>query len=163
MKHRTLDARLIPAELDHLETLMSWFPDLASAQRWGGPHIRFPFEPQRFIEDVQWGRWDSSSLVLSNNQLLAFGQVVERLERHHLGRLAVNPGYRSQGLGQCLVDQLLLDAQRKQPRAAASLLVYRDNLPAYHCYLKLGFVEAPHPIESYALPGVAFMVKNLSV
>jgi hypothetical protein len=70
---------LAPAGDDDFEKLMTWFPDAASVDLWGGPNFRYPFTD-------------------ASGQLAAFGQSYERTGRGHLARLISNPKMRRQGV-----------------------------------------------------------------
>ena len=151
---------LIEAREQDVITLMTWFSDRDSAQRWGGPNLRFPFNEGDFRQDIRWGEIDTYSLI-EDQQMLAFGQVYTRNGRHHLGRLVVAPEARGRSLGRRLIEEILGQAQQHDHRAEASLFVYRDNLPAWHCYTQLGFRAAPFPTDMPPLENGVFMIKPL--
>jgi len=159
--HRGQVYTLEKAKPKHIVALMNWFSNLDEAQRWGGPRLRFPFERKAFENDIAWRTLPSYVILDAHSQMQAFGQVFERKQRHHMGRLVVHNDARGQALGQLLIEALLTKAQSKDPRSESSLLVYRDNLPAWHCYTKLGYTEAEYPKDVPYLEDVAFMVRDL--
>jgi ribosomal protein S18 acetylase RimI-like enzyme len=122
------------AEIDEL---MAWFPDADAVYTWGGPKFRFPFTARSFREDCHIDTMESYSLRNESGKLAAFGQSYEREGRGHLARLVASPYLRRQGAG--------------------SRFVFRDNVPAFECYLSLGFVvqdypdNAPMPDKCYFL------------
>ena len=140
-----------------LEELMTWFPDADSVNIWGGPVFRYPFTRQTFREDCHLDVMNSFGLRNARGELAAFGQSYERDGRGHLARLVSNPGLRRQGAGRQLVEMIITSLEESHDYEEYSLFVYRDNLPAYQCYLSLGFIiqdypeDAPMPDKCYFL------------
>ena len=140
-----------------IHEIMTWLPDAASVNIWGGPNFRFPFTPETFREDCRLDVMDSFSLRNIKGELAAFGQAYERDGRGHLARLISNPGLRRRGAGRRLIELIIASLEEKYDYEEYSLFVYRDNVPAYQCYLSLGFVVrkypegAPMPDECYFL------------
>lgn len=159
--------QLIPAQAIHLIPLMSWFKDETSLRQWGGPHMRFPIRSRRFKKDIRWPELASFLMIpqTANEQdhfhYTGFGQVYQRLNRHHLGRLVIHPEHRGQGLGKTLIELLLEQAQREMPLSQSSLFVYRHNTGAVKCYSDMGFIEADYPAEAPKIENVAFMVMDI--
>ena len=113
--------------------------------------MTFPMADEDFLTQLTAGHFNSSCLLNVEHQLVAFGQYYERLEHHHLGRLAVNPAFRGQGLAKILIAKLLEKAHLEKPAKGASLFVFRDNKVAYKCYQSLGFIETEYP--EHPFPG----------
>ena len=90
--------------------------------------MTYPMSDEDFITHLTATHFNSYCLLNDKQQLLAFGQYYSRLEHHHLGRLAVNPKYRGQGLAKILITKILEQAFMSQPAIGASLFVFRDNL-----------------------------------
>lgn len=137
--------QLITASSEHMRHIKSWFGSFDEIYAWGGPRMVYPISEPAFLSLLQAPELSSYVLLDNNAQVLAFGQHYLRLQRHHLGRLVVNPIHRGKGLGQVLVKQLLDIAIGLHTSESASLFVFKDNLAAYHCYQKLGFVETDYP------------------
>ena len=150
---------LVDAELDEV---MTWFPDAESVNIWGGPHFRFPFTGETFREDCRLDLMLSRVLRNAQGQLAAFGQAYERDGRGHLARLVSNPNLRRQGAGRKLIEMIIALLEDTQAYDEYSLFVYRDNAPAYQCYLSLGFVvqdypdDAPMPEKCYFLTRASY-------
>ena len=138
-----------------MDEIMGWLPDKHSVDIWGGPHFRYPFTRETFLEDCRWGQMASFALRDPKNGLAAFGQVYERLGRINLARLIAHPERRGQGIGKRLVILLMEQGARMLPLDEFSLYVYRDNLPAYRCYTSLGFEIHDYP-EKDPLAGVCY-------
>jgi ribosomal protein S18 acetylase RimI-like enzyme len=128
-----------------IDELMTWFPDKTSVDIWGGPKFRFPFDRASFHEDCCWKVFSSYCLRDANNHLAAFGQLGARFGRAHLARLVANPTLRGQGVGRRLIEKLIATARVQQNYKEIALFVYRDNKPAYQCYLALGFEVQKFP------------------
>ncbi|WP_226643575.1 GNAT family N-acetyltransferase [Microbulbifer variabilis] len=149
---------LKPIEEWQFPTLMSWLPDKEQCQQWGGPNFRFPFELEAFLEDCRWPELPSYALQDSSDDLLAFGQYYQNLDRCHLSRLIVAPNHRGAGLGRALITQLAQIGAGALDTTECSLFVLRTNLAARRLYQKLGFVEAIYPEQREWLELCDFMV-----
>ena len=62
---------------------------------------------------------------------------------------------RSQGIGRKLLEELIGVARTKPDIDEMALFVYKDNEPAYRCYLALGFEVEDYPAGA-ALRGECF-------
>jgi ribosomal protein S18 acetylase RimI-like enzyme len=154
-----VDYQLTLATQSQLLELKSWFTTQHQIFTWGGPNLSYPMKDDTFIELMRASHLSSYSVINSENVLVAFGQFYLRLERHHLGRLAVNPNYRNKGLAKLLITKLLEQATKfSQPREA-SLFVFRDNIAALKCYHSMGFREESYPDTMPAnMQNCAYMV-----
>jgi ribosomal protein S18 acetylase RimI-like enzyme len=79
-----------------------------------------------------------------SGELLGFGQLCDRFERHHLARLVIRPQHRGNGLAKVLIFELIIQALAQQ-RRDISLYVHRHNKVAVQCYSRLGFTAGPPP------------------
>lgn len=129
---------------EHVERMMTWFPDRRSCEIWGGPKFRFPFTRASFFEDTHVGELPSYAL-LEREELVGFGQYYRRVGRYHVGRLVISPAHRSHGFGAWLIGGLIERARRDFVASECSLFVLADNAPAIRLYEKLGFVRAAYP------------------
>ncbi|WP_340678662.1 GNAT family N-acetyltransferase [Paraglaciecola sp.] len=142
--------QLVVASELHLLKVKTWFSSTAEIYTWGGPSMVYPMADDTFLTLMCAAHLNSYSLIDSAQQVLAFGQFYVRLGRHHLGRLAVNPQCRGQGIAKPLIRQLLAQAPKQQNAQGASLFVFIDNHVALQCYQSLGFKLARYP---EAMPG----------
>jgi len=138
--------RLEPTTLEHIDELMKWFSSKDDVMIWGGPGIRFPLEKASFCEDIKYSTLLSYSLV-DNEKLLGFGQIYSRLNRCHLGRLIINPTYRSQGLGRKLIQDLCKEGTAQLKLTTYSLFVLEHNKVAKSLYQSMGFSQSQYPKE----------------
>ena len=140
-----------------IDEVMTWFSDAESVDTWGGPSFRYPFTPVTFREDCRLDIMDSYSLRDKESRLAAFGQSYEREGRGHLARLVSNPDTRRRGAGRQLIRMIIASLEERRDYDEYSLFVYRQNEPAYQCYVSLGFVvqeypdDAPMPEKCYFL------------
>lgn len=139
------NARLVRATSQHILMIKNWFNSFEEIHTWGGPQMTYPMSEKTFVTLLTQPHLNSYVLVDDADKLLAFGQYYMRLDRWHLGRLAVNPKCRGQGLSKVLVTELLKTASKQQAAIEASLFVFTDNLAAYGCYQSLGFFETDYP------------------
>lgn len=140
----TLD---VPGEAD-IDELMGWFPDAAAVKRWSGPRFRYPYTPETFRTDCRIGKIESFCLKSPAGVMAGFGQAYDRYDRAHLARLISHPKMRRQGIGERLIHMITRAVQLRSGYEQSSLFVYRDNEPAYRCYLKMGFVVQDYPDDA---------------
>ena len=152
---------LIKAEKQHLKIISNWFCDEKSLFSWAGPNFRYPFTEQSFLQDTQLDKLSSHVLVDRQSIILAFGQYYNRLNCCHLGRLVVNPDFRAQGIGQQLINALVLTGTKALGLSRASLFVLEDNHPAVAAYKKYGFEVADYP-EKIPIANCLYMRKEIS-
>jgi ribosomal protein S18 acetylase RimI-like enzyme len=139
---------LKPATGEDIDVVMTWFPDAESIRIWGGPEFRYPFTGVTFREDCRLDLMDSYCLFNPEGDIAAFGQSYERCGRGHLARLVSNPDYRGIGAGKRLIAMIVAELATKRDYDEYSLFVYRDNIPAYRCYLSMGFVVRDYPADA---------------
>jgi ribosomal protein S18 acetylase RimI-like enzyme len=154
---RGKDWTLAATSAADLDQIMSWFPDAASVNIWGGPKFRFPFTVETFREDCRLDAMESFSLRNAEGRLAAFGQAYEREGRGHLARLVSNPAMRRQGVGRQLIGRIITSLEETRDYEEYSLFVYRHNIPAYQCYLSLGFVVRDYP-EGAPMPDKCYFL-----
>ena len=142
------------------DEVMSWFPDAESVDRWGGPGFRYPFTRQSFLEDCRVDVMESYTLRNPDGLQAAFGQTYERTGRGHLARLIVNPLLRRQGAGKRLIEMIITSLEERYDYDEYSLFVYRHNIPAYHCYLSLGFAVSDYPEDALMADKCFFLTRG---
>lgn len=150
--------KLTPFDDTHLPELMSWFPDEDSCRTWGGPEFRFPFTEATFREDANLTSLATWALIADNGKLAGFGQFYLRVGRCHLGRLAIAPDSRGQGLGATLVRELCRRGSAALGVRIYSLFVVPGNERALRLYRRLGFLPVPYPEPNPAFDSYLYMV-----
>jgi len=148
-----------PGDVD-IDDLMGWFPDARSVDIWGGPRFRYPFTRESFSTDSRLGKMLSYCLRDPEGRLVGFGQVYDRHDRGHLARLITHPNMRRQGIGRRLIKMLCKAAQQSRGYNEYSLFVYRDNEPAYRCYLAMGFVLRDYPEDAPMKEDCYFLTRS---
>lgn len=138
---------LVEVSSTDIDELMEWFPMQQSVVGWGGPHFRYPYTRASFHEDVRWRDMASFCLRSEAGQMLAFGQLYERIGRINLARLVVHPDWRGRGIGRKLIAALISTSRALFSLNEFSLIVYRDNARAIRCYEAMGFVIQDYPAE----------------
>ncbi|GAA0209135.1 hypothetical protein GCM10009123_15740 [Kangiella japonica] len=148
---------------DQLLQVMEWVRSPKIFNIWAGPGFRFPFTENSFIEDLKLDELHSRVLIDPqldlNNQVQAFGQIYERLNRTHLGRLVVNPQAQGQGIGTELITGLMSLGDTLFGCDSYSLFVLHSNIRAIKLYSKLGFKVTEYP-EIMPLADCHYMVKS---
>lgn len=145
------------ATRQYLNRMHAWFPDAERCLQWGGPRFRFPYTPESFAADCGIDQLASYAMLNQADELLAFGQYYRRLDRCHLGRLAVNPAHRGQGHGVRLIAALSHLGRQDLDTTECSLFVLADNPPANALYRKLGFEVTDYPYDDIDLEHFYYM------
>lgn len=140
----SMPTQLLKCTDQELIGVFRWFNSEKAVFYWGGPGVTYPLQVKRFKTESKFQECHSYALK-QGRQLMAFGQIYERLDHCHLGRLVVSPQYRGQGVGEKLIEALMTEGQRKLNLFQASLFVLSDNKAAIKLYEKSGFIEAVYP------------------
>ena len=151
---------LVKATREHLLRMGSWFPDQESCRVWGGPEFRFPFTAETFLADSKWADLASHALIRNSTELCGFGQFYLRAGRCHLGRLAISPDCRGQGLGTQLIALLQKAGKQQLGTTEYSLFVSFTNTAAKALYERLGFKCVPYPEKGFEIPDCHYMVAS---
>ena len=141
------------------DELMTWFPDAAAVDIWGRPEFRYPFTRESFLEDCRIDAAESYVLRDPDKCFAAFGQSCDRNGRGHLMRLVANPDMRRRGAGSKLIELIIASLEERYDFDEYSLFVYRDNTPAYQCYLSLGFAVTDYPEDGKLADKCYFLTK----
>ena len=151
---------IVPAQLEHLHILKSWFPDKETSYDWCGPGLRYPFTHETFMEDIHWESMPAYSLLNENQELIVFGQYYKKAVRCHLARLVVSPLYRSRGIGYHFIFRLMEIGMSDLCVKECSLFVIRSNEKALKCYHALQFEKAEYPPGHEHYNDIDFMVRK---
>jgi len=155
--NKTLPMQLLACTHQDLVGVFRWFHSEKSVLYWAGPDVTYPLQVKRFKTETKFDQ--SHSYVLKQGrQLLAFGQIYNRLEHCHLGRLVVSPAFRGQGVGRYLVEVLLAQGVQKLGLAKGSLFVLADNKPAIKLYQAMNFKVTDYP-ETTAVKNGLYMTR----
>ncbi len=160
MKITDLDLQLSSATDTDLREVLTWFDCAKELLYWGGPDLTFPPELESFKQQSRYHKSHSFVLHTSTEVVVAFGQFYNRLNHCHLGRLAVAPTHRGQGIGAVLIERLNQRGKKDLGLQSGSLFVLNDNAPAMHLYQKLGYQQAQYP-KTIPLEKCLYMIKKI--
>lgn len=146
-----------------IDELMGWFTDAEAVDRWSGPRFRYPFSRESFLEDCRIEEISTYCLRNPDGAMAAFGQMYDRYDRGHLARLVTHPGMRRQGIGERLIRLIMTFARLNSGHEQSSLFVYKDNEPAYRCYLKMGFVVEDYPADAPLKDKCFFLTRKIDL
>jgi ribosomal protein S18 acetylase RimI-like enzyme len=152
-----VNAQLAICSDQELIAVFRWFNSEKSVFYWSGPGITYPLQVKRFKTESKFHK--SHAYVLKQGrEVLAFGQIYNRLDHCHLGRLVVSPKHRGQGVGSLLIDVLIEQGRSLLGLSKASLFVLADNQAALSLYQKSGFVETTYP-QAIPLENCLYMIR----
>lgn len=99
--------------------------------------FRTPWTRYAFIHEIQFEK--SIFLVIKlDGQVVGYGGFWHIFDEAHISNIAIDPQYRSQGLGKLLLLHLLEEASARGA-TKATLEVRRTNVAAQGMYLRFGF------------------------
>ena len=138
-----LTLRPLTAE-DH-SLLAGWFSSLADVVQWGGSQLSYPLTPLHVETMLAEGRSTPPArrcwMVCRNGAPVGHAQLA--YEWHdgnaRLGRVAVAPAMRGQGLARPLTALMIQEAFSTPGIERLELNVYMFNQPALRTYEALGF------------------------
>ncbi|MEM8615843.1 MAG: GNAT family protein [Pseudomonadota bacterium] len=136
---------LHPCSKRDIAELVHWFPDRQAALEWGGASLTWPLQKKALHRLIRahkgreptievWSAFDGTDLV-GHGQL----RYAAHLDSATLGRVAICPNRRGEGLGTQLMAALLAKAFSRAALHRVDLMVYTHNTPALALYNRLGF------------------------
>lgn len=139
--------RVVPATLEALDPLPSWFPTPEALAQWGGSGLRFPLDAGQIAAMLAETRVEPPLRLafagLLGNETAAHAQLVldwtDGIAR--LARFAVAPHYRGQGLARPFLADVFARLPEVGDFPRLELNVYTFNTPAIALYESLGFVR----------------------
>lgn len=129
-----------------ISELFSWFPTERDVLQWAGAGLSWPLSKHEFgrlindhtgndpIREV-WAVFEDEEMV--GHFQLSFNR---RLNTVGLGRIAIRPDRRGDGLSSSLMTLILDRAFERDWVHRVDLLVYSHNAPAIRIYERAGFV-----------------------
>jgi ribosomal protein S18 acetylase RimI-like enzyme len=137
---------------------MPWFASAHDCLVWGGVAFRFPFTEDSFAQDCGIDQLPSFVFLEPSGDVRAFGQCSLRCGRCHLGRLAIAPSHRGQGIGTQLVRTLAVRGWADLGVGECSLFVSPSNTRARALYERLGFRVVPYPDKNFDASAYDYMI-----
>lgn len=135
-------------EKKDIAELLGWLKgtDAEFLMQFAGPRYKFPLDEEQLMgtladQDCIAFRVmeNSAAIALGHCQLLRIDPVNGTAT---IGRVLIRAEARGHGHGQAAVEQLLRFAKNVLGLKRFDLRVFDFNRSAFHCYKKLGFVEA---------------------
>ena len=131
-------------------TIISWVPDLATAQLWGGPMMVYPLTVDELKSIIKPEEVDTFVMVDEADTVVGTAQFYfMEPSRFHLARIMVKPDERGKGYGRKLVN-LLIAQTWDVPNKYFTLNVNFGNDRARALYESLGFAIADPETGSFS-------------
>jgi RimJ/RimL family protein N-acetyltransferase len=137
--------RLIPFAPDHFATVASWFANERDVIQWAGPTLDYPLDTTQFQAMVDQGNTHPPTrlcfMAQRESDLVGHAQLGLdwRNGNARLGRVALSPAERGQGLAVPMLRLVLAEAFAIAEIERVDLGVYTWNAPAIRTYERLGF------------------------
>ncbi len=148
--------KLIASKNRDLELLATWIHDDKSCRYWAGPGVNFPFTLESLKKDIHYSRQNSFSMIDPDNNLVGFGQIIEKEKYLHLARIITSPDHRGKGYGKILCRMLIAKGKNKFGNRPFSLNVYAKNVNAVSLYYSQGFT----PVNKSSISDSIYMILN---
>lgn len=139
--------QLLPFTPAHANTLISWIHQEEEMVLFAGPLVfTWPLtvpQVETYLQDAS--RRAYVAVSPDSQELIGMGEIYhEPGKSPRLCRILIgNPAYRGKGVGQQIVDGLLVEAFADKTVEAVMLYVYDFNTSAIRCYEKCGFTINP--------------------
>jgi len=128
-----------------IKSLFAWFETEREVLQWAGAALTWPLERKDFLHLLRQHQGPESVrevwAVDRGGEVVAHFQISfnRRLNTAGLGRIAITPSQRGQGLARPLMDLITEHAFSRSWVHRADLLVYAHNLSAIKAYKHAGF------------------------
>jgi RimJ/RimL family protein N-acetyltransferase len=137
--------RLVPFAPEHFATVASWFNDERDAVQWAGPTVHYPLDAAQLQAMVDLSQAQPPArlcyMAERSGDLVGHAQLGLdwRNGNARLGRVAVSPSERGQGLAVPMLGLILAKAFSMPEIERVDLGVFTSNTPAIRTYQRLGF------------------------
>lgn len=139
------------------KSVLSWATDSLSFYQWSaGLFGSYPIPVQKLENELEnrskTGNFYPYIITCDDQPVCFFVLRYPGAKRDtlRLAFLIMNPEYRGKGYAKKMVEQALKTAQSYEETRRITLVVFENNVPAYHCYLHYGFKETGHK-EAYPI------------
>jgi RimJ/RimL family protein N-acetyltransferase len=136
---------LVPFSRAHFPLLVDWFPSHADLVQWGGPFLDFPLSDEQLERMLAEGEIKPPSrlcwMACHEGELVGHIQLAFDWRNGNavLGRVAIAPASRGQGLSNSMVALAVAEAFRFKAVERLELNVFTWNKPAIRTYERIGF------------------------
>lgn len=156
--------RLRPYKKEDAETILSWAKDERAFYKWtAGVLGSYPITAEQFdtVRNLM------AFTAIDDNEIVGFFTMrcpTESFEELRFGFVIVAPEKCGQGYGKKMLALGLKYAKEIFGASKASLGVFENNAPAYHCYKAVGFQDvAKAEAEKYCVMGEEWNCLELGI
>jgi RimJ/RimL family protein N-acetyltransferase len=136
---------LVPFTAVHFATLAGWFASEREVVQWGGSAVGFPLDDEQLQAMADESLTEPATrwcwMAHRDDELVGHAQLA--LDWRHgnalIGRVAIAPQRRGQGLAAPMLELVLAEAFSIDVMERVELNVYTWNAPAIATYARLGF------------------------
>lgn len=102
--------------------------------------FKTPWTYDAFLAELTENKCARYKVLMIGNKVVAYGGMWILLDEAHITNIAVHPEYRGIGLGNAILEQLIIEAKQNNI-SAMTLEVRMSNTTAINLYKKYGFIE----------------------
>ena len=142
------DLKIKPYNYSYAEAVLSWTKDKESFYRWSAGVLGdYPIDTNKFnerIKELKEPKLFYPYVIKLEDEVIGFFTLRYRLESANdltIGFVIINPKYRGMGYGEKMLNLAINLAFSKYKADSVNLRVFKDNIPAYNCYKKVGLKE----------------------
>jgi RimJ/RimL family protein N-acetyltransferase len=160
---------LIPFSPLYFSILSSWFASEEDVVQWGGPLVHYPLDDHQMQEMLDAGLTNPPGrlcwMAVDGEKPVGHAQLAFDWQNGNarLGRVAINPKLRGQGLAVPMLRLVIRKAFSYPEIARLELSVYSFNQPAIRTYERLGFVHEGGRREGPLVNGVRWDVETMAL
>jgi RimJ/RimL family protein N-acetyltransferase len=137
--------RLVPFAPEHFAEIASWFENEREAVQWAGPTVHYPLDAAQLQDMVNLSQAQPPArlcyMAERDGDLIGHAQLSLdwRNGNARLGRVALSPVRRGQGIATPMLSLVLIEAFSMPEIERVELGVFTWNTPAIKTYQRLGF------------------------
>lgn len=155
--------KIRPYKPTDAETILSWCRDEKAFYQWSAGILgNFPITPNefKFVESlIPFTAFDETGIV----GFFTLRQPQGSTNELRFGFVIIDPTLRGKGYGKSMLQLGLKLVFETYGAKRASLGVFENNLPAYHCYKAVGFKDVIlDKVETYNVLGEEWKCKELA-
>ena len=154
--------KIRPYKPTDAERILSWCRDEKAFYQWSAGILgTFPITPNefKFVESlIPFTAFDETGIV----GFFTLRQPQGSTNELRFGFVIIDPTLRGKGYGKSMLQLGLKLVFETYGAKRASLGVFENNLPAYHCYKAVGFKDVIlDKVETYSVLGEEWKCKEL--
>ncbi len=125
---------------EHDAEIICGFAQTAEELFYMAPHASFPWDTEKFSQDIS--KRLSNTVFLVNQSIIGFANIydAEFGVSGFIGNVVINPQYRRKGWGKIIVQHMLVQGFNEHQFNSVRISCFSTNQPALQLYKNMGFI-----------------------